>query len=325
MQLQKLHKHAFFASMVLWSMTVASCSHEAQWVADADETLTRSVTFSIPLTAEESDLSDLQIFLYDAAGAEKLAQVEITSVEELEDGTQMIHGLLPTTCPAINGDSLGCHMVILGNCPENDGSPAALQTLTFEANSSSMPLVGAHQVKTRLDHRLEVLCPTTNMLRSGALVTVRLGDELLASGITFRGAKLLNGNARGFCAPLSMTQLNTSDDLATNLIFHPDTSQKADIPLQLMADGSLQSIVPECATPTEGPLELQLNFLRDGLDYTGVFGQKLYFKNYTDNVPFDIVRNHHYIFTIRSLQTEGDLEVKVEDWEQKTAEDVIFK
>lgn len=311
--------------MVLWGLTVVSCSHEEQWEAESGEVSTRGVTFNIPLSAEESSLSDLQIFLYDAAGTEKLAQVEITSIEEQEDGSQLIHGLLPTTSPAIVGDSLGCHMVILGNCPATDGSPASLQALTFEANDSLMPMIGAHQVKTRLDHRLEVLCPTTNMLRSGALVSVRLSDELLAAGITFRGAKLLNGNQRGFCAPRYATKLNTSEDLSSSLIFHPDDRQKADIPLQVMTDGSLQGLVPECATPAEGPLELHLDFLRDGADYTGVFGQTLYFKNYSDNTPIDIVRNHHYIFTIRSLQTEGDLEVKVEDWEQETAEDVIFK
>lgn len=311
--------------MAFLGMAAVSCSHEEQWEAESDEVLTRGVSFSIPLSAEESSLSDLQIFLYDATGAEKLAQIEITSVEEQEDGSQMIHGLLPTTSPAIKGDSLECHMVILGNCPATDGSPVSLQTLTFEANTNSMPMIGAHQVKTRLDRRLEVLCPTTYMLRSGALVTVRLSEELLAAGITFRGAKLLNGNQSGFCAPRYTTKLNTSDDLSTSLIFHPDTLQKADVPLQVMADGSLQGLMPECATPAEGPLELHLDFLRDGADYTGPFGQKLYFKNYADNVPFDIVRNHHYIFTIRSLQTEGDLEVKVEDWEQESAEDVIFK
>lgn len=325
MRRYKLHQHALLVSLSLLSLSVGSCSQSDHWIADTSEELTRGVTFNIPLSAQESVISDLQIFLYDSVGTDKLAQVEITSIEEQADGSQMIHGLLPVTCPAINGDTLECHMVILGNCPETDGSLSSLQTLTFEANSPLIPMVGAHSVKTRMDRRLEVLCPTTNMLRSGAQVTVRLGEELSSAGITLKEAKLLNGNQTGFCAPRSATQLNTSDNLATDIIFNPDARQKADIALQMRADGSLQGLVPECVTPAEGPLELHLDFLRNGSDYTGSFGQTLYFKNYADNVPFDIVRNHHYIFTIRSLQTDGDLEVRVEDWEQKTAEDVIFK
>ena len=304
---------------------LAACNDESQDNSlSQEDALTRGVVFNIPLAAEDAVSTDLQIFLYDSKGTEKLGNVEIIGTEELEDGSQLVHGLIPLECEAIKDDMLQAHMVVLGNCAATDGDVESLQRLTFNANDARMPMFGSHNVQTRLDNRLEVLCPTTYLLRSGALVTVQLGDELKDAGIALKEATLLQGNKTGYCAPLHATKLNTASDLSVSYIFNPDASQKGNIALQSQANGAMEAFVPECKRPENGVIELNLEFLHNGESYSGIFGQTVYFKNYADNEPFDIVRGHHYIFTIRSLQTEGDVVVKVEDWTSKTAEDVIF-
>ena len=306
-------------------LAMTSCDNDAEKAAAYPEPETRGLLFNIPLANEDNVCPDLQIFLYDTAGDALLGQMEIIGTELLEDGSQLVHGLLPMECPAISEDSLRCHMVVLGDCAETNGEPQAIQALTFEANAEKMPLYGAHDVRTRLDRRLEVLCPTTHLLRGGALMTVNLGDDLINAGITLKSATLKEANRRGYCTPAAPTQLVTSEGLASRYIFRPDVTTKGDIALLAKTTATMEALVPECAAPEGGVLELALEFERNGEAYTGIFGQTLYCKNYVDNTPFDIVRGHHYIFNVRSLQTEGDVEVIVEDWTETTAEDIIFK
>lgn len=316
-------------SGIAWSLGLlllanASCQEEALSPDVLPQEQTRSVMFNIPLLAEGVESPDLQVLLYNATGEQFLTKVELTGVENQADGSQLLHGLIPVDCQAIDNDRLVGHLVVLGNCPIAAGPIEELQSLTFQANCPNLPLYGAHDVQLRMDKRLEVLCPTTQLLPSGAWVTVRLADELAQAGIALQQVTVKQVNQTGYCVPLSATQLVTSADMATALIFRPDSRTQGDVMLSARADGSMQALLPECKTPGDEPIEMELRFTRDGEAYTGLFGQKLYFKNYADNQPFDLVRGHHYIFNIRSLQTEGELEVVVEDWNEQTADDVIF-
>ena len=306
-------------------LTTTGCSSEEAQALEPDAPETRSLLFNIPLASNAGDAChDLQIFLYDTAGNELLGQMEVTGTEPMDDGSQLVHGLLPLTCPAISNDSLCCHMVVLGDCPETDGAPQSVKALTFGANSQKMPLYGAHDVRTRLDRRIEVLAPTMQLLRAGAQITVNLAQELTDAGISLKSATLKEANQKGYCTPDHPTKLITSEGMATGMVFRPNTDAKGDVMLHAKGASAMEALVPECATPEGEVLELALEFERNGEAYTGIFGQTLYCKNYVDNVPFDIVRGHHYIFNIRSLQTEGAVEVVVEDWTETTAEDITF-
>ena len=51
-------------------------------------------------------------------------------------------------------------------------------------------------------------------------------------------------------------------------------------------------------------------FVIDGIEYT------LHFKDYTDDSPFNIVRNHYYQYTITGVNggVELELNYQVENW-----------
>lgn len=315
--------YAMLLSIVLWNV---SCSDDAGTGEPFCEyPATRGVSVTLPLSTEATVVSDMQVFIYNAAGTELLSEMEIIGTENQDNGVQFVQGIIPANSPAITKEELACRMVVLGNCPETDGKPESIKALTFDANNRQIPMFGSQEVKTHLDRSMSVMCATVNLLRSGALVTVRLSESLINAGIALKTAVLKDVNKIGYCMPKQAIRINTSAEPVTSDIYNPNVSRHGNLSLLPKADGSMEAFVPETSAPEAGPIEIELQFTRNGEAYTGLFGQTLYLKNYVDNVPFDIVRGHHYIFNIRSLQTEGELEVVVEEWTPTTAEDVIFK
>ncbi len=321
------YKHgSLFAMLLSIVLCNVSCSDDAGTEQPFCEyPSTRSVAVSLPLNTEATEINNLQVFIYNVAGTELLSEMEIIETEAKENGIQLVQGLIPSNSPAINNEELACRMVVLGNCPETNGQPESVESLTFNANDSQIPMIGSQEVQTHLDRNMSVMCATVNLLQSGALITVRLAESLTNAGIALGSAILKDVNKVGYCAPKQALKNNTSAEPAISDIYNPNVSSHGNLSLLAKEDGSMEALVPETSAPEAGPIELELQFTLNGEAYSGIFGQTLYLKNYADNVPFDIVRGHHYIFNIRSLQTEGDLEVIVEEWTPTTAEDVIFK
>lgn len=292
---------------------------------EQEEILTRSILLSVPLDAKEADSLDVQVFIYDQTGKKFLGEAETTSIDLLSDSTYLAHAIIQADNAAIMASYIRCKMIVLGNAPETDGSISSIERLKFDHTVSSLPLYGAIDIDQQLDPKLEVSCTEIPLLRSGALLKVQLGQDLYDAGITLGSVVIKGINKNGFVVPKSAMSFNSLTDIEPAKFFNPDASQKTDLTLTQMPDSSMQSYVPECEAPADGPFEIDLQFLRDGKPYTGIFGQKIYLKDYATNTPLDIVRGNQYIFTIRSLQTEADLEIKVENWKEVTPENVVFK
>lgn len=293
--------------------------------AEQDELLTRSIQLSVPLDAKDADSLDVQIFIYDQTGTKFLGEAETTAIDLQADSTYLAHAIIEADNAAITASYLRCKLIVLGNAPDTDGSISSIERLKFDHTVSSLPLYGAVNVEQQLDPKLEVSCAEIPLLRSGALLKVQLGQDLYDAGITLGSVVIKGVNKNGFVAPKNAMTFNSLTDIDPVKFFNPDASQKTDLTLTQMPDSSMQSYVPECEAPADGPFEIDLQFLRDGKPYTGIFGQKIYLKDYATNKPLDIVRGNQYIFTIRSLQTEADLEIKVENWKHVTPENVVFK
>ncbi len=292
--------------------------------AQQENLLTRSYQLSVPL-AKNVDTLGLKIFIYDQTGAKFLGEAETTYIDQKTDSTYLAHAIIQADNEAISSGFLKCRMIVLGNAPATDGSKTSIEHLKYEYTVPSLPLYGAMDIQQQLDPKLEVSCEEVPLLRSGAMLKVQLSQDLYDAGITLGSVVLKNVNKTGFVAPKNALTFNSLTDLDPNKFFNPDASQKTDLTLTQMPDSSMQSFVPECEAPADGPFEIDLQFMRDGKPYTGIFGQKIYLKDYATDTPLNIIRGNQYIFTIRSLQTEADLEIKVENWKDVTPENVVFK
>ena len=307
---------------------LSSCADESgadMLNAKQEGVLTRSIQLSVPLDAKEADSLQLQVFIYDPTGAKFLGEAETTSIDLLTDSTYLAHAIIQADNAAITANDISCKLVVLGNAPDTDGSISSIERLKFDHSVTSLPLYGAMNINQQLDPKLEVSCAEIPLLRSGALLKVQLGQDLCDAGITLGSVVIKGVNKSGYIAPKNAMAFNSLTDIEPAKFFNPDASQKTDLTLTQMPDSSMQSYLPECEAPTDGPFEIDLQFLRNGKPYTGIFGQKIYLKDYATNKPLDIVRGNQYIFTIRSLQTEADLEIKVENWKNVTPENVVFK
>lgn len=263
--------------------------------------------------------------MYDQTGTKLLGEVEDTSIEQYQDRSYLAHGIIQADNAAIEDNRLKCRLVLLGNTA-SDGNIASIQQQTFDYSVTSLPFFGALSVDELLDAKMEVSCAEIPMLRSGALLKVELSQVLRDAGITLGAVVLKNVNKTGYVAPKNAATFNSLTDIEASKFFNPyNGSQKIDLELAQMPDSSMQSFVPECQALSETPFEITLQFLRDGKPYTGNFGDKIYLKDYVTNKPLDILRGNQYIFTIRSLQTDVDLDIKVEEWKEVTPENVVFK
>lgn len=320
-------RNIFFATPIVFGLFAsgfASCSDESRMENNL-EAQTRALAINIPLASSDIPDTDLKVLVIDQDGKNVVGEVEIDTFESQKDSSQLIHGFISADCNAINNDKLNCKLVVLGNCEKVPETTAAIRKMKFEANPTHYPMYGAVSVEKTLDSRFEVMCAEVPLLYSGAMITVQLGEFLKNEGISLGDVILKNANKYGYIAPNSATIYNTATDLDQSKIFNPDDSAKEDIKLQKQANGAMIGFVPECTAPTGAPLEITVQFIRDNKTYSGNFGNKLYLKDYATNKPFDIIRGNHYIFTIRRLQTDVDLEVKVEKWNEVSPEDVIFK
>lgn len=286
---------------------------------------TRGVAVDLPIAGIENPNTDLQIFLYDEA-KDLAGEVMILNCDPITEGTIMVHGLIPAECTAVTSDTLQGRMVVIANCEKTVGSMDDVMGLKFEANTVKAPLFGAVSIRKQLDARFEIEAAEIPMLQSGAMITVQLDKMLTDAGLSLGTVTLKDANKSGFAAPKEATTLCTNKELSESLIFNPDESVKSDIEFLETKEGTRIAFVPECAAPAaDKSLEIELQLLRNGEAYSGNFGNVLYMKNYADNTPYNIVRGNHYIFNIRSLQKDAELEVKVEEWKEETPEDVIFK
>lgn len=319
-------KHSILLLSAL-STIMAGCSDHHDTLVD-DWAETRAVRLALPIAGSNVSSENLRVLFFDATGMQFIASPDQMSADTTGSGQfNKIHMTLLPASKAISEGRIQGRLVVLADCPQVSDSPTATELvgLTYSDISHGIPMYGALNLDAELIESYEINCDPIQMLRSTALVTVKLSDNLIAQGIRLESCTIPQEiNTTGYCLP-SNTLAITREDYQDENVFRPlSTSQVAGTPFAT-ADGgkSMELMMPEMAN--DGTLSMQVSFLLDNTPLTGSFAKTLYFQNYTTSTPMNVIRNHHYVFTITGLTSEVDgMTVEVMDWNQQVPETIVF-
>jgi len=124
-------------------------------------------------------------------------------------------------------------------------------------------------------------------------------------------------NTKGYCAPglggREWSAVGATADLATEGCTNYYTTATDGNLTVTATDNKVVFYIPECANSTDNPLSMYVNIKNGETDVDlNLTDANLYFKDYTDGAPFNIVRNHIYRYTITKINMDTDIEFTLE-------------
>lgn len=334
-----MKKYFFFIAALALTATACSENEETPAVELGQQT-TRALKVTLPLDGTRVSSAKFRVLLFNGSGTQLVATIDDVLADTDANGNiANLHLNLTESHPALSGNKLIGRLVVMANCPTVSETPNAkeLSELTYTMGDSDVPMYGAIDINLDLYNSYEVTAPAVELLRSAAMVTVELGQNLLDEGIRLSECYIPQEvNTTGYCLP-SPSVITISKDYKDEAIFRPlSKTTAAGLALTSIDGGkSMNVMIPEVLN--DGSLSMKLDFTCNGAPLTGEFANTIHFKDYAKNLPFNLVRNHHYIFTITALTTSiyvdaadsedeetGDLTVLVKDWNHEEPETIVF-
>lgn len=232
-----------------------------------------------------------------------------------------------------DSDPLACKVMVFANCPNVD-STTALATLeyvynadNFKNESTNIPMWGVATFvkKGSTDTRLRLIpgeeedLGTIYLLRSMAKVEVVMGEEAAKkydlANVTLKGGY----HTKGLCLPKSYNSASVTRDMDTSAemfnVTNDLTSVETDLGFKAITENKQYVLyLPEHAVTTGSKIEVTVLNKGSKTEGPNLNGKNfIYFKQYTDGTTsesaesFDIVRNFHYQYIIRSVKEDAPL------------------
>lgn len=291
------------------------------------------------------DPGTLQVVFYHTTGGfvgkvNNLAYSQVGTTDEDRNlykftGTMLLDEDLVNSNPQLK-------MMVFANFPEtqraviNGGADVSgLQELAFTRfgggkDTDFIPMWGVKTVSLNLSGDPGTTdLGTVYVLRAMAKVEVKLSEALTAQGYTLTSMTMNHLNASGYCLPAGAEDLPNTEALSLGSSINVNSSSPlASQTVESQEDQGVQSLVmyvPEyknvdSADPATIRLALKQN--ENGALKTLLPESVIEFKVYNgsgkpvDNSDYDIVRNHNYVFEIKSLKEDGlKFLVTIEDLE----------
>ena len=222
--------------------------------------------------------------------------------------------------------SLNAKMMVLANCADitldANSTYANVQTLAYDGatSPSQIPMWGIQAINTPITVGARNELSDIDLLRAMAKVEVIMAAE----DYTMENIILNSYNTKGYCAPeldeSTWAAVGATADLATERCANYNTTVTgADLTVAATDNKKVVFYIPECANSTDNPLSMYVNIKKGTTDVDlNLTDANLYFKDYSDNAPFNIVRNHIYRYTITAVKTGFDLKLTVAPWTEVT-------
>lgn len=187
-----------------------------------------------------------------------------------------------------------------------------------------IPMWGVQTVNLSLTPgtRTELIDPIY-LLRSMAKVEV----ALTAPEYTLTKVVLKKYNKIGNCLPVGAADVNNTKDLNFDNVnaidsepycFNPNaTSAGTDLAFTVTSN-HLIFYIPEISNANDD-LAMEVTLERDGDEVT-LSAPYLYFRNYSTNTAFDVVRNHWYQYNITAIGKSLDYNADIKPWSSATKE-----
>ena len=212
--------------------------------------------------------------------------------------------------------SLNAKMMVLANCADitldANSTYANVQTLAYDGatSPSQIPMWGIQTINTPITVGARNELNDIDLLRAMAKVEVIMA----AKDYTMENIILNSYNTKGYCAPeldeSTWAAVRATADLATEgCTNYNTTATDEDLRVDATNNKKVVFYIPECANSTDNPLSMYVNIKKGTTDVdANLTDANLYFKDYTDDAPFNIVRNHIYRYTITTVNDGIDLE-----------------
>ncbi len=217
--------------------------------------------------------------------------------------------------------------VVLANCSKvtltENSTIADLNNLAYSlASMEYIPMWGVHTATLNLVPGQQCNIGNISLLRAISKVSVKLSPDMIAQGFTLKSVTVDKYNSEGYVLPADAatvaettklnqeTCINAKASEATNWVFSGTS---------IMAEDSVRIYMPEYANKTSKDATMSVVVVSpDGeeMEFLGTQGEGIAFMNYANGVAtegseYDIVRNHHYIFTITSAEVGHKLTLRV--------------
>lgn len=221
--------------------------------------------------------------------------------------------------------TLNAKMMVLANCADitlgANSTYANVQALAYDGATSptQIPMWGIQTINTPITVGARNELSDIDLLRAMAKVEVIMAAE----DYTMENIILNRYNTKGYCAPglggNEWSAVGATADLATESCANYNTTTTAENLTVAATDNKVVFYIPECENTTATPLSMYVNIKKGTTDVdANLTDAKLYFKDYSDNAPFNIVRNHIYRYTITAVKTGFDLKLTVVPWTDVT-------
>lgn len=290
------------------------------------------------------DPGTLQVVFYHTAGGfvgkvNNLAYSQVGTTDEDRNlykftGTMLLDEDLVNSNPELK-------MMVFANFPEsqraviNGGADVSgLQELVFTRfgggkDTDFIPMWGVKSVSLNLSGDPGTTdLGTVYVLRAMAKVEVKLSEALSDGGYTLTSMTMNNLNAQGYCLPAGAETLSDTEALSLESSINVNDTHLASQIVESQEDQGVQSLVmyvPEYKNDGSGnraTISLVLKQNENGVMKTLLPESVIEFKEYDGSgkpvasSDYDIVRNHNYVFEIKSLKEDGlKFLVTIEDLE----------
>lgn len=194
---------------------------------------------------------------------------------------------------------LNCRLMVFANC--SAVTHATYANVTYSYKPTYIPMWGVQQCTLTLaEGELTRVPQTIDMLRAMAKVEVKLAEDFQA---TLTGVSIDKHNAAGYVVPAGYNTVTNTGALFQQSVFRPLAGLGTGSLPFTGNNGTYHIYLPEYQNVGEGATPAVMTVTIDGKDY------ELHFKDYANDNPFDIVRNHYYQYTIMGVVTQEDAEV----------------
>ncbi len=262
--------------------------------------------------------NSLRAFIYDNAGY--ICEITNGAYFELGETSYRFLGQIELT-PAIYErvkDNKPCKVMLVANSTLS-GTPDDFYKARFSVDNLKMPngfipMWGVATVNLNLQSHQDL--GTVYLLRSAAKVEIKLSQSLVDEGIKIEDAFINKHAPNGYLFPTGWNSVGNTISLSHSGCYNPYDVSNTSQYFTKKSDSEIVIYLPEMNT--------------DGADITirvkkgdeiFQFANAIKFANYDNNgdvtdEKFNLVRNHHYQYTITSVNTGASLELKctVQPW-----------
>lgn len=277
-------------------------------------------------TAVENAIRSLQVMLFTTDG-NYITEMQNPVYFETSLGVYELVGDITVADNYLTSDSrLEAKMMVLANCSKvamtkgDSYTKVMAHSFSHNASPNEIPMWGLQvvDVKVAADTRSEL--PAVDMLRAMAKVEVIMAAE----GYTMENVVLNRYNTVGYCMPSISNFASLQNTAALNTESNTNFSSSSSATgLTIEANNNkVVFYISECANSSENPLSMYVNITNaagDNVD-ANLNDANIYFKDYSDDTQFNVVRNHVYRYTITTVNDNLDMELtcKVKEWEKET-------